>query len=420
MNHKILKSKMFGVTKKGQLHRERERSVAATTGDTVSHWRPTFYRRYGRPVWQYFHLCAFTIFLNFLTALIGLADWALYFTCHYQCGSYFNNVWLICSIILFSLYIASGPLFYFSCFFHEKDNCSATFRRGGLTEEKGNVAPFDFPERIEEELFVRETSNDEQYFSVPMSVVLSVCFLLAAAGVLCGLVWAQRAVSSNGDSLPFGITPFFLMGLLVSIFFSVINIVWSFLSFLITSKEKWTSWQFFQRSHGAKIILVKILLSSIMYLWLSIIITPSTSSCAASEVGNAYLIVIGTELLVSLFVKTLFPTLIMCKNKVKTLEFDFSEEMLQIFYKQFIVQLCSFVSPWAGIAALVTSLLEFLIDSLRLKYVCKDPGITIGDFRMTLSLMFLFLAFCSFISYPNGFLWMVIIHETLPFSYRTC
>jgi hypothetical protein len=246
------------------------------------------------------------------------------------------------------------------------------------------------------------------------------CFLLAAAGVLCGLVWAQRAVSSNGDSLPFGITPFFLMGLLVSIFFSVINIVWSFLSFLITSKEKWTSWQLFQRSHGAKIILVKILLSSIMYLLLSLIITTSTSSCAASEVGNAYLIVIGTELVVSLFVKTLFPALIMCKNKEKTLLFDTSEEMLQIFYKQFIVQLCSFVSPWAGIAALVTSLLECLIDSLRLKYVCKDPGITIGDFRMTLSLMFLFLAFCSFISYPNGFLWMVIIPETLPFSYRTC
>lgn len=377
------------VTKKGQLLKERDRSLTPSS----------FYERYGKPFWQYFYLSYFTVFLNFLTTLIGLCNWFLFSTCKQQ-ASYFNHTWLICSILLMCLYFFSGPLFSFSCLLYDR-----TFNE--------DVAKDAIPER---EMIAKG-------ISLWISCLLSLSFFIVTSGLLCGMVWAQRVVSYSPESnLPFGVTPFFLMGLLVSVCFSVINIVWSFLSFKITQHERWLSWEHFQRSHGVKIIVMKIVLSSFMYLFLSLIITPTPGdgTCVANTVGNAYLIVIGTELLVSLFVKTLLPTAIFCKTKKRTLEFDVAEEMLQIFYRQYIVQLCSFVSPWAGIVSLVSSLLEICIDSLRFKYVCDNSMQMVGDLRWTISLLFLFLAFCSFISYPNGFLWMVILPETLPFSYRSC
>lgn len=180
-----------------------------------------------------------------------------------------------------------------------------------------------------------EREMDEQHMNFPLWVSISVSFvfLVVTSGLLCGLIWAQRVVSINIQSdFPFGVTPFFLMSLLVSACFSVINIVWSFLSFKLTQRERWSSWSSFQKSHGAKIIVMKIVLASLMYLFLSLIITPNDSvTCVANTVGNSYLIVIGTELLVSLFIKTLLPSVILCKTKERTLEFDVAEEMLQLF-----------------------------------------------------------------------------------------
>lgn len=157
-----------------------------------------------------------------------------------------------------------------------------------------------------------------------------------------------------------------------------------------------------------------------MYLYLALIL--DANQCMATSIGTTFLFVLLTEMLVSLFVKTVLPFLVtrFWKNGERTLEFDVSEEILQIFYRQYIVQLCSFVSPWAGLVGFVTFVCEFGIDVFRIKKVCKDPGLTVGDMRAFIGLLFLFVSIMTFLSYPNGFLWMAILPQSLPNSYRVC
>lgn len=371
--------------------RELQSPLSRQTNTSLS-----FFEQFGKCMWQYFLLTMFVIFLNFILTVCGLMLYL--FDLSHPPSLVFSQTWTYFTIFYTSLYFLMGITFVL-------------------------ISPL--LDRTEDISF-EERENTSGSRKLLLSFVITFLFLIVTSGIICGFVWAQRSVMFSNISLsflPFGLTGPILMGLLVSLSFSIFNLIWTKLSFLLTQKEGWKTWSSFKKSHAFKLITVKVILASLMYLFLSLILTfPANGQtvCIATSVGNAYLIVFATEILVSLFVKTIVPLLFAWWKGSRQSDFDVSEEMLEIFYRLFIFQLCSYVSPFTGVVALSASLLEFFIDVFRLKFVCVDPGVTLGDLRYFIGFMFVLIALLSFVSYPNGFLWMTIFPDLLPLSYRSC
>lgn len=184
----------------------------------------------GVPVWQYFVLSLFVCGLNYVVLLVNLTNYLM----HYTSPSYFDLTWVILTSLLFGVFCLSGPLF---------------------------VGVATIFEPINEDFLSLAVSNKSGQTGIKkgrllLSGVASLAFFVGTAGLLCGMVWAQKAVtiSATQTTLPFGLTPALLMSLLVSIMFSVTNIVWSFLSFQLTSFENWSTWSAFRKSNALKMV----------------------------------------------------------------------------------------------------------------------------------------------------------------------
>jgi hypothetical protein len=100
--------------------------------------------------------------------------------------------------------------------------------------------------------------------------------------------------------------------LVVAFGFAMCHMSWGVLSYRVTRTENNRTWFAFRMSQALKLVIFKILLSTVMYVLISVIVEPRNSAsptCNLQFAGINFFIVLLIDVLLTFALQTLFPTI---------------------------------------------------------------------------------------------------------------
>jgi hypothetical protein len=374
-----------------------------------------------------FFVTCFVGLVAFISWIVFLADpdktwgftWADFFVSNYPASTASSRYWFWSNVVIYIIYNLSVPVYFIweFCIYSEKHPTYQAFNKDII------------PENIHKK---------PRYY---IGGVIMLGALMVATGIFYGFLSLQDYVSirqtsgsgtSNGSgAIIFGFTANTLMGIPVSVSFIVCNMVWNYFSVWITQLENHKRWGTFRFSRSLKITLYKILSATILYLLIALVLTvPPSNQCLLQNSGINFLFTIVIDGLIIVFVETLAPILYR-KAKIKWWaadeedesikpDFDISEEILQVVYRHFILYLGLMIAPIIGLLGIIVNGIQFYIDRYRIFRVCKKPQY-ISTKLGTVMLMFVIINVLAVtITYPNGYLWLLFVPDSLPSGFQNC
>lgn len=387
--------------------------------------------KFGLGTRLYFTFSKLVIICNALIAICGITSWMFFLFDK-------NKTWSFTIMDVFvSNYTASmRPIWYWS-------NC-AVFILWGLVgpayfiyeqiayrnqKRQADENYWDYEDMIEE-----NTLKSTQYIR---SILLFVLSVGVVGGALYGLLYAQNYVSIKYPSqviLHSGITTSTVMSIPVTIVFVVSNLIWNSLSYVLTTYENNQRWSHFRISQSLKLIMFKIITTTVLYTLMAIVLSQSKETCLMQSSGTNFFFIVLFDAISTLFLAEIIAPLLnrwirsrclawgcsCCNNSNTEPEFTISQELLQTMYRQFIVCIGFIVFPLIGSFAFIISLLQYPVDKIKLIYVCKDPQYIqefLGPFLLIYSAV---IATAVLLTFPNGILWMQFVPSILPMGYQNC
>lgn len=398
-----MRARMIKYTAKGQPYVERE-GVRDFGHLSIKCDLDQIERCYGVGIRLYFIFLKFVIGWNALIAVVGIISWAIatsqsqlngwttLFVSNYVDSTYTN--WFATNVLIFCGWFLFGVVYWI-------------WEKFAFVEKKGAATNDD-----------QITENQHHTTRYVLGVLLTLCYLVGCCAVFYGLLVAQKYVSDDGSNDAINL----VMGIPVSLSFVLSTTVWDILSYKVTYFERCKTWSHFRMSQALKLIIFKVCAATVMYTLVPFVLTTTTTSCILQSSATNYFIVLTIDtFIVMVFVKMLAPIIIRRITGRKELpEFNVSDHLLQLIYRQFIIYIGFIIFPLIGILGLVAIILQFIIDRIELLRLCQDPQIIrdhIGNFLLAFCLI---SAMAAFVTYPNGALWMLFLPNLLPANFRNC
>ena len=390
---------------------------------------------YGKGIKSYFSFVNYMILFNLLLSALGFISfimfmsdpnkhysfkWDDFFISNYIYKSS-DKYWIGTTCASLVCLLLMGPIYYFA----EK----YIINKNRMVPTIENIWEFVDNENIE--MTFDDTIADNTYKQTGYIISMSITFLCVSlsACILAGLIEAQKfVIVTYGDIILFSIVSLnSIMNLPICIAFMLINIVWKYMSYYVTNLENNKNWTQYNISQSSKLILFKIVSATMLYTLMAIILKP-ISSCLETTIGTNFMyIVVIDAVVINFFVEICIP-LCMRKFRQKCLkktnerlpEFNISEELQQLIYRQFIINIGFIICPLISAVGLIGMLLQFMFDRIKLKYVCADPGHVERPLEKFLLVLCLFLTASTLFTFPNGGLWMIFIPDMLPSGLKNC
>lgn len=384
--------------------------------------------KYGAGTRLYFTFLKFIFSINVVIGLCGLISWLFFIfdpnkTTPFQWTDlyvsnylryYSDKYWFYCNIIIFSVWILAIPVY----FIWER----YIFKR--IYPSFGNNVPF------QNDFIYDNVAKPSRYW---LGILLTLIALGISTGVFYGLLQLQNYMSVNikNGTVIFGLTTNTLMGIPVSLSFVISNLLWNYFSQKVTEKENYKRWTHFRISRSLKLILFKILSATILYtLIATVLIEPPNNNCSIQNSATNFLTTVLIDALLLTLVDTFVPLLgrrlkmwwyqLESDDPSLSIEFNVSEDLLQIMYRQFIICIAILVFPLVGIFACLVNLLQYGIDKYRLLRICKDPQYIEEKLGLAMFIFIVINMIASTITYPNGALWILFLPKLLPDGFQNC
>lgn len=417
---------MIRYTAKGQKYVERDELHHFVSGShkisLASANAESLELHYGAGIRLYFTYMKFAIVWNALLAIAGIVSWAAASKKNSSEGwsalfvsSYADStVWLPTNSILFAGWWLFGFLYWSWEKFIFVDAPVAVI----------HLSPPD-SDVIQE--------NVDQSSRHYLGIFCTLGALIIAGAVFYGLLVAQRLVGTETNTSASGTsetseTINIAMGIPLSLSFVICTAIWDTLSYTVTECERCKTWGAFRMSQAVKLIGFKIFASMVMYVLIPfVLVTPQSANCIIESAGtNFFVIVMIDTFLVMIFVNSLLPVIIrrgvrhFFGKEMALPEFNVSDHLLQLIYRQFIIYVGFIVFPLIGVLGLFAICLQYFVDKVQLLHLCQDthyvrehPGIFLLGFS-------LFAAATATVAYPNGALWMLYLPHLLPLDLQNC
>lgn len=371
----------------------------------------------------YFEYLKFVFLLNLLIAIIGCINWGLFlsndlppepftwsdlFVTNYTQRSAISWFWTNFAIFCCSWIAGPVYLIWENLYFKRiTPKVSAPSREDVIPQNRG---------------------KSSHYLVSAFTVTGCVAF---SGTIFYALLEAERYVTltyGSDNIVLFNITAGMLMGIPVSLSFVLCNTIWDFVSFQLTQMENNKTWFRFRVSHGVKLILYKIATGTIMYVLIAKVLPEPPSSCLLESAGNNFLITVVIDiLLITIFVQVFLPMIVrafkvrVLKKATEKPDFDIAEQLLLVLYRQFIINIAVIVVPPIGILGVIATIVQYIMDKYKMIRVCQAPPHYIEEKPgIFLFMVGWLVSAATFLTYPNGTLWMLFIPQYLPNGYQNC
>jgi hypothetical protein len=211
----------------------------------------------------------------------------------------------------------------------------------------------------------------------------------------------------------------FWLSLVVTAIIAIINLIWSFICAILVGFEKHRTWSAHRKHHTIKLYLFKIINVTAMYAALQWAFA-RPDSCPLQDVGVKFFLLIILDLFVMNVVEFVVPPLktwatrnIRClktegSDESELPEFDVAEEYLELLYRQFVLYIGMLTLPLITLVALVTNLVEYPLDKLRMLRICQRPKRLNSRLTGFIVIFMCCSALAGFLSYPFGGLWLYL------------
>ena len=387
----------------------------------------TIESHYGKGVRSYFTYVNFIILLNFIYVLCGVISWGMFMNQNknpfdfqdFFITNYVKNVsdkywfWTNCTILFLSF--SSGVLYYI--FYKISIKCSTD---GTYMSINGGGESSYHNDNILDNM-VKNT----RYM---LSIGLTMVSLSITISIFAGILLLERNIIVRfGDiSLFYNITLSTIFNFLTSFIFVLCNNIWKYISFKLTDLENNSTWSKYRISQSLKLIIFKLVSSIVLFVLISVILNPLNDCMDTQYATNFMFIVVIDAFFINFVVEICFPLIgrairkcLNCEEKEKP-EFNISEELQQLFYRQFILNLAFIVFPMISVVGFVGMLFQYLFDRIKLKYVCSDPHYVDNSFLVFFVISSIVMGFLTLIAFPNGFMWMLFLPKFLPSGFQNC
>lgn len=378
--------------------------------------------KYGAGIRLYFVFVQFVFCSNILLSICGLISWSLFLadpnrTATFSVSDFFassylqSSYWFWPNVVIFISWWFVGPIYFL-------------WERYSFKRIWAKVKIDDDNDLIQENI-----GTKSRYIIV--GVFATAGALAISSALFYGLVEAQRYVSLSSAGtgvVVFNLTANALMSIPVSLGFVVCNTIWDKVAFYVTERERNATWFRFRLSQALKLVVFKVLSTTVLYALIATLLAP-TPGCLMQSSGTNFVVTIFIDiLLITVVLQTCIPALwYYClsrrRQQVQRMEFDLSEQLLLVLYRQFIIYLSVFVMPTSGILGLVALSVQYPLDKLKLTKICaqhvptrqmqEEPGLWLLFFMF-------FITVAATLTYPNGALWMLFVQKALPIGFQNC
>jgi len=162
-----------------------------------------------------------------------------------------------------------------------------------------------------------------------------------------------------------------------------------------------------------KLVIIRLALIIVTYV-VQRFFTERNSYCPFSEYGNKFLSLILTDFLLCNLFSFGIPFIRLIKyrfdfTKPKVIQFDVSNEVVTLCYRQFLIYLGMTVFPLIVAFGFVFNIIEFFLQKIRLCKLCYETKRSIGFMNFTLPLLALVTILLASFAYPNGIILMLMI-----------
>ena len=402
---------MIKYTSKGQCYVER------TNRDLIDlKQRPSFLNDtqikhyYGTGMYLYFVYMRFIIVWNAIMGIVGIISWSIatsqspkvgwttMFVSNYTSETHLN--WFITNCIIM------GGWFIFGILYWLWETILADYSKAPNANEIIDYGS-DLP------------SKHSRYY---VGIIATILYLAFWTPMFYGLLIAQRHVSNFNENATINL----LMGIPLSVSFIISNVLWDHISYVVTNYEKWKTWSSFRMSHALKLILFKIASTTIMYTLIPFVLNGVGECVIPSSATNFLIIVVVDTFLVMILLQTFGPIFLRfflrkCFDKqLKLPEFNVSEHLLQLVYRQFILYIGFIIFPLIGLFGLISVCLQYGVDMIQLTKLTQDTHYIQQPIGVFLLLFSIVASTAALITYPNGALWMLFLSGKLPSSFNNC
>lgn len=380
-------------------------------------------RRYGAGMRLYFSFVKFVFCSNILLCICGVIGWSIFLAdpnkpsgflwTDFFVSSYLqSNYWFWPNIVIFiSLWLVVPAYFLWERY---------AFKR---------IIP---KEKLEQNDVILENLHFTANYYWAIGATATLCALGIASAVFYGLIEAQRYVSTSVEAnnvIVFNLTANSLMSIPVSLSFVICNAVWDKVSFFVTQREHNRTWFRFRLSQALKLIVFKVATATVLYAMIATLL-PSGSGCLMQNSGINFVVSIFIDIiLITVVLQTCIPTLwsyYLSKRSdpnPKRTEFDLSEQLLLLLYRQFLLYISVLVVPPIGVLGLIALCIQYPLDKWKLTTLCKQyspPRLMQESPGLWLLSFMLFITLAAFLTYPNGALWMLFVPKALPVGFQNC
>lgn len=382
----------------------------------------TIEQYYGKGVRSYFSYVNFMILMNFIFLICGAVSWGLYmkdksptqfelqdfFITNYKQTS--EIYWFWTNITMFVLYL-TYPIIYYAV---EK-----LISKKKLDEYTGNSDG-------EENDTIWE--NDKKRTMYVLSITLTLFVIAVTTTIFFGLLLLEKnLILKFGNVLLFDkISLSVTFNFVISFVFVFLNGIWKSLSFKLTNLENNQTWSAYRISQAFKLISFKLISAISLFTLTPFILDPLNSCIETQNAENFFFIVVMDAFFINFVAEICLPLITRAVRKGLRLEekekpeFNISEELQQLFYRQLILNIAFIVFPMISAIGFLGLLCQYLFDRIKFKYVCSDTHYVEQSFVTFLVICSSILGLLTLITFPNGGLWMLFLPKLLPIGYQNC
>ena len=388
----------------------------------------TIESHYGKGVKSYFTYVNFIIVINFIYVLCGVISWGMFMNENknkfefqdFIITNYIKNVsdkywfWTNCTVLILCFF--SGMFYYI--FDKISAKCSTGNEQGYMTLGHHDTKHLD-------DYIFDNSAKKTRYL---ISIGLTTFSLTLTISIFAGILLLERnLIARFGDvKLFYNISLSVVFNFLTSFIFVLCNAIWKYMSIKLTDLENNPTWSKYRISQSLKLIIFKLVSAIMLFILISVILNPLNDCMDTQYATNFFFIVVIDAFVINFIVEICVPLVgrsirkcLNCDEKEKP-EFNISEELQQLFYRQFILNLGFIVFPMLSGVGFVGMLCQYVFDRIKLKYVCSDPHYVDNSFLLFFVISSVILAFLTLIAFPNGFLWMGFLPKLLPEGFQNC
>lgn len=408
--------------------------------------------KYGAGNRLYFNLLIFVIMTNAIIGLVGIVEWSIYladplrvpingifdwkdfFVSEFLRGRQ-SKAWFWCSTVMMILYLLLG----FSYGIWER----FVFRR---RPKEHLMYVMKNPEQITDAIPVNiAMPRRQRYMWRVVSITCAVACFAAATGILYGIIVGEnlliRATFTNRTSLSRA-TLTSLVSILSGIALAILMLIWNPVCALLTRLERHKSWSRFRISMAAKLIGFRMMCLVVLFVLQAKVLVQyqPNDDCLFLDGGTKMTTILIVDILLMNLISLLQALLsVRVKRFIYTRrpqwkpeecdlddeetlksEFNLSDELLQIIYRQFVTYIGSMVFPLIAFICLLGAVFEYFFSRWLMLRLTQRPKYIEDALGVFLFVWLMIIAVCAFLFYPIGPLWILYLPQLLPVAYRNC